>query len=72
MTTSKFGNIPTQMLMADLVECSLVSTFQHTPKRFHSVDVDVFIDILTNAVLDKLVVVSLHVLITFEVICAYS
>ena len=49
---SKLGYIAVKMFLADFVKCALMSAFKNTPKAFHSVNVDVFINILANTVLD--------------------
>ncbi len=69
MPTHKLGDIPVKVFVADFMEGALVGApFQDAPKRFHAVDVDLLIDIFTNAVPDELMLVSCHVPITHEVI----
>lgn len=52
MSASELGDIAIKVFVADLVKRAFVSSLQDTPKRFHAVDVDILIDILTDTVLD--------------------
>lgn len=72
MSTCKLGYITVKVFVADFVECAFVSAFQYAPKRFHSVDVDLLIDIFANTMLNMTMVVSVQILITHEVVDADS
>ena len=52
----ELGDVALQMLRADLVERALVRPFQHRPVRLNAVRVRHAADVLTDRVLDGLVV----------------
>ena len=57
MLASELGNVPLQVLRADLVEGAFVGAFQHRPEGLDAVRVRHAVNILADRVLDALVVV---------------
>ena len=52
MLAGEFMNIPVKMFRADFMECAFVSSFQHRPERFNTIDMRLFFHALTDTVFD--------------------
>ena len=68
MPSRELTNVVVEMLDTHPMVGAVVASFYHGPERFHAVDVRQFVDILANTILEHLVIVSMKIRVTLEVI----